>query len=58
MKDRNNYMEENIIKLIKRYEKKIEWLEKHKDSKYIDIAIETFEGVIYDLNDLLDGIEM
>jgi hypothetical protein len=54
-------MEENIKTLIQRYENKIEWLVKHKTDfnyAYVDGCMETYEGVINDLNDLLDGIEM
>ncbi len=54
-------MEENILKLIKRYENKIEYLETHilpSNEELHKGMIEAFEQAIYDLRDLLDGIDM
>lgn len=56
-----DFMEENILKLIKRYENKIEYLETHilpSNEELHKGMIEAFEQAIYDLRDLLDGIDM
>jgi hypothetical protein len=54
-------MEENIKRLIQRYENKIQWLEIHKtmdNTKHHNGLIQGLETAIYDLNDLLYGIDM
>ena len=54
-------MEKNILKLIQRYENKIDHLIEHKSKfnyEYLNGCTETYEGIIYDLKDLLNGIEM
>jgi hypothetical protein len=52
-------MEENIVRLIKRYKKKIEWLLKQNNNTiYNNGMIEGLEIAIHDLEDLKDGIDM
>jgi hypothetical protein len=58
-------MEENIKKLIKCYENKIEWLKRYINTETDESNRQNYHGIIdgletaiYDLNDILDGIEM
>ena len=54
-----NYKQE-IEKLIKRYENRIDWFYKNKElsSHVCDCVIDAYTSVVISLEDLIDGIPM